>query len=310
MASTELKVENWYDHPEWFEVGFQDETLKEADFFEQAFAKYCPFKVKKVFEPACGGGRLVVEMAARGYKVTGFDLSAAMLDYTREQLRKRKLKATLFQGDMTKFTLPTLHDAAFCTFNSIRHLTTEAAARSQLQCVANSLRKGGLYFLGLHLAPPDIDDFCIERWFGKRDNLHVSTTLRVTESSRKKRLERLRISVLVKEFPSKAAADRSGARGKAASNGKASNGKLSAKTKASANGKAKSPSNSGKPEYIVHRLRDEFDYRLYTAAQMRSLIKSVPDLELVEVFDFNYDIDSPMELNDEMVDTLLVLRKK
>jgi SAM-dependent methyltransferase len=304
MATKEVPVDNWYDHPEWFEIGFQDETQKEADFFERAFKKYCSFPVKRVFEPACGGGRLVVEMASRGYRVTGFDLSKAMLAYTQKQLRDRKLKATLFQGDMTKFKLPLVHDAAFCTFNSFRHLTTEEAARSQIQCVANSLRSGGLYFLGMHLAPPDIADFCTERWFGKRDNIHVTTTLRVIASSRKTRLERLRISVLVKEFSSNGHAKSNG-NGKAATNGtvvrkkngKPSNGKLS-------NGKA-----AGK-DYIVHRMRDEFDYRLYTAAQIRSLIKSVPDFELVEVFDFNYEIDEPQKLNDDMVDTLFVLRKR
>ncbi len=306
MATREVQIENWYDHPEWFEIGFQDETEKEADFFEQAFKKYCPFKVKRVFEPACGGGRLVVEMASRGYQVTGFDLSKAMLDFTQQQLRARKLKAKLFQGDMTKFKLPVVHDAAFCTFNSFRHLTTEEAARSQIQCVANSLRSGGLYFLGMHLAPPDIADLCTERWFGKRDNLHVTTTLRVIASSRKTRLERLRICVHVKEFTANghsAAAKRNGSaklNGKAAakSNGKAAVNGKPARGKAASNG------------YIVHRMRDEFDYRLYMAAQIRSLFKSVPDFELVEVFDFNYDIDEPLELNDDLVDTLFVLRKR
>jgi SAM-dependent methyltransferase len=309
MASKEVQIENWYDHPEWFEIGFQDETEKEADFFEQAFKKYCPFKVKRVFEPACGGGRLVVEMASRGYRVTGFDLSKAMLDYTRQQLRDRGLKATLFQGDMTKFKLSVLHDAAFCTFNSFRHLTSEQAARSQLQCVANSLRSGGLYFLGMHLAPPDIADLCTERWFGKRDNIHVTTTLRVIASSRKTRLERLRISVLVKEFQTNGHA-----RGTPSRNGHAKlNGSTPAKTNGAAAKQTAYKSSSGKSAgngYIIHRMRDEFDYRLYTAAQIRGLIKSVRDFELVEVFDFNYDIDEPQKLNDDLVDTLFVLRKK
>jgi SAM-dependent methyltransferase len=306
MATKEVPVENWYDHPEWFEIGFQDETERECDFFEAAFKKYCPFKVKKVFEPACGGGRLIVEMASRGYSVTGFDLSKAMVEYTRKQLASRKLKGTLSQGDMTKFKLATPHDAAFCTFNSFRHLTTEEAARSQLQCVANSLRSGGIYFLGLHLAPPDIADFCTERWIGERDNIHVTTTLRVIESSRKKRLERLRISVLVKEFETNGHSKKA-----ASSNGHAkSNGKAAAKTNGAARGNKSRNGKAAGGNYIAHRLRDEFDYRLYTAAQIRSLIKSVPDLELVETFDFSYDIDEPQKLDDDLVDTLLLMRKR
>jgi hypothetical protein len=58
------------------------------------------------------------------------------------------------------------------------------------------------------------------------------------------------------------------------------------------------------------RLRDEFPLRLYTAAQLRRLLAKVPSLELAEVFDFWYEIDRPLKLDDEISDTVLVLRKK
>ena len=58
------------------------------------------------------------------------------------------------------------------------------------------------------------------------------------------------------------------------------------------------------------RLRDEFSFRLYTAAQFRRLLASVPSLELCGVYDFWYEIDNPMELNDDRTDTVFVLRKR
>lgn len=284
MKNKEVEVISWFDRPEWFEIGFQNETKKEADFFEAAFKKYCDFPVKRLLEPACGSGRIVTEMAARGYDVTGFDLSEPSLEFLRERLKKRRLKATVANADMTRFKFPGKFDSAFCTYNSFRVLTKETAAQSHLKCVADAVCSGGLYFLGMHLAPPGCEPTCIERWFGQRDNTHVTTTLRIVDYDLKARTERLRINLLVREFET---------------NGKA----------AHSNGRNGKPLLSKRPAKI-HRLRDEFDYRTYTAAQLRKLIESIGKWDIIGVFDFWYELDEPQKLDNELVDTLLVLRRR
>ncbi len=291
MSNSGVKLESWYDHPEWFEIGFQDVTQQEADFFEKAFKRWCKFPVRRLLEPACGSGRLVVEMAKRGYDVTGFDLSQPSVDYLKQELKRRKLKATALRADMTKFRLPKRFDSAFCTYNSFRVLTTEVAARSFLQSTANAVRPGGLFFLGLHLAPPGVEPYCVERWTGQRGQTKVTTTLRIVASDSKRRVERLRINVLVRELGQNGSSSRNG----------------------HSNGKARVSKSAQKPSKAapsVQRLRDEFDYRLYTAAQIRQLFKSVPQWELVEVFDFWYKIDEPQKLDNDLVDALFVLRRK
>ncbi len=298
----ELEITSWYNHPEWFEIGFDKDTKRECDFFEAAHKKYCNFPLRRVFEPACGSGRLVTEMAARGYDVTGFDLSEPSLDYLRRRLKQHKLKGHIFRGDMSDFRLRGKFDAGFCTFNSFRHLNTERESRSHLQCAAKALRTGGLYFLGMHLAPLDSEPLCIERWYGERGRIKVTTTLRVTQSSRKTRLERLRINVLVREFETEPSSN-----GHAGPSG---NGRALSNGQAGRNGKAASHGLKLKgPSRIVGRMQDEFDYRLYTAAQIKKLIAIVP-LEIVETYDFWYDLDDPQKLDNDAVDTLFVLRKR
>jgi hypothetical protein len=49
---------------------------------------------------------------------------------------------------------------------------------------------------------------------------------------------------------------------------------------------------------------------MYTAAQFRRLLTAVPQLELCDVYDFWFDIDQPLELNDEITDTVFVLRRR
>lgn len=254
-------MDDWYDYPQYYDLAFSDETLAEVDFIEAACKKYSPRPVKTLLEPGCGSGRLVVELARRGYKMVAFDNSAKSLEYLRKKLARKGLNAHVFAGDMTNFTLPRPVDAAFNTFNTFRHLTTETTALSHLKCMAQALKPGGLFILGLHLLPLDASLECLERWSATRGTTKVNCTLRVTDSSRRTRLEHLNVLMRVR-----------------------------------------TPTRDFK-------VRTEFPLRLYTADQLKSLLAKVPEFELCDVFDFCYDIDEPLQLDEHISDTVLILRK-
>ncbi len=253
---------NWYDYPQYYDLAFRSETRPEADFLEAACRKYCPFQAERLLEPACGTGRLVAELAARSYRMTGFDLSRPSLGYLRRRLARRGLEARVFEADMADFRLPRPVDAAYSTFDGFRHLLDERSARRHLECVADCLTPGGIYVLGFHLLPPDAPEDCIERWTERHAGTQVTVTLRVLATDRRRRVERLRVSLLVRT------------RGKQL------------------------------------RLRHDFPFRMYTAGQFRRLLAKVPALELCDVYDFWYEIDHPLVLDDEISDTVFILRKR
>ncbi len=58
------------------------------------------------------------------------------------------------------------------------------------------------------------------------------------------------------------------------------------------------------------RCKAEYPMRLYTAKQWQKLYESVPNLELIEIFDFDYDIEVTRELDNELADAVFVFRKK
>jgi SAM-dependent methyltransferase len=263
LEAESSKKKSWYDYPHYYDLGFREDTPREATFFEQAFVKYVPGKVKRVFEPGCGSGRLVVEMAKRGYQVTGLDLNKSALDYCKAQLKDAGLKATLVQGDMTDFTLKRPADAAFNTINTFRHLLTEEDAVKHLKCVASNLRDDGIYILGLHLLPKGGEYYGSEKWKAKEGKTDISYSLTVMDSLPRARLEKLRITMTIRE--------------------------------------------EGKKAY---RVSDEFTLRLYNSKNMKALLKQVPEFELLEVFDFWYEIDEPLKLDEEIADTVLILKKK
>lgn len=189
---------SWYDYPQFYDIAFRGETRLEADFLEAACCKYCPFPARRLLEPACGSGRLVAELAARGYRVAGFDLSRPSLDYLRRRLKRRGLRAEAFEADMADFRLPRPVDAAYSTFDGFRHLLTETSAQGHLECVARSLRPGGIYILGFHLLPPDASEECTERWTERHGGTQVTVTLRVVATDRRRRVETLRVCLLAR----------------------------------------------------------------------------------------------------------------
>ena len=73
---------------------------------------------------------------------------------------------------------------------------TEQAARSHLECIAGSLRPGGIYVLGLHLLPLDADQEDIQRWTQWRRKTKVTVTLRVLATDLRRRIEELEVRML------------------------------------------------------------------------------------------------------------------
>lgn len=191
-------VGDWYDYPQYYDLAFAEDTKIEADFFEAAAKKFAVGPIRRVLEPGCGGGRLVLEMASRGYRALGFDDNRRSIDYLAKKIARRKVSAEARLGDMTDFRLPKPVDLAFNTFNTFRHLTTETAAVRHLQCMARAVRPGGLFILGFHLLPTDASEECIERWQARRGKTRVSFTLRVLDCDRRAGLEWLRVSMLVR----------------------------------------------------------------------------------------------------------------
>ncbi|TWT74929.1 class I SAM-dependent methyltransferase [Allorhodopirellula solitaria] len=186
---------SWYDHPQYFDMVFRDETADEVEFFQQIFDRYLSRPAKRLYEPGCGSGRLVAAMAAKGFHLTAVDNNPAMLAYLRRRLSRRSLDAELILGDMTTHVCRPLVDAAFCTFNTFRHLVDAESAQRHLRSVAKSLRRGGIYILGFHCIPLDADPDCTERWKASHAGTQVSVTLRVIDFQRRRRLETLRVSI-------------------------------------------------------------------------------------------------------------------
>ena len=167
---------DWYDTPLYYDIIFDAETPHDGTFLEAAYETYSIGKgSKRLLEPACGSGRLVSEMAWRGWKISGFDLSQPMLDHATERLEQQGQKAKLWQDRMESFgqVKPGSFDLAHCLVSTFKYLLTETHAAAHLRLVAETLRPGGIYVLGIHLTDYSRNICEHERWVQERDGVHV-----------------------------------------------------------------------------------------------------------------------------------------
>lgn len=180
---------NLYDFPRYYDLVFGSDWKAEFDFLAACFPKHATGVVRRVFEPACGTGRLMYRLAKAGFEVSGLDLNPKAVAYCNERLKRHGFAETAFVADMTDFQLNRKADVAFNMINSFRHLQTAKGAKAHLQCVADCLRKGGLYVLGLHLTPTGCSPSEEESWSAARGNLCVNTRLWTTARDLKERQE-------------------------------------------------------------------------------------------------------------------------
>jgi SAM-dependent methyltransferase len=182
---------NIYDYPKYYDVLFGADWKAEYDFLLACFDKHARRKVRRLFEPACGTGRLLVKFARAGYEVSGIDLNPGAVRYCNERLARHGFLPTAAVGNMAAFRLARKVDAAFNTINSFRHLQTEAEAEAHLQCVAAALARGGIYVLGLHLTPSGRPQCDREAWSARRGHLAVNSRMWTIAIDRRRRKERV-----------------------------------------------------------------------------------------------------------------------
>lgn len=200
---TEFEALDWYDAPRYYDIIFDVDTVKEADFLEAAFAKHAQVESARtglrVLEPACGSGRLVAEFARRGNSVSGFDASAPMLEFARTRLAQQGLGAELFEARMESFGVRKSFDLAHCLVSTFKYVDSEEHAREHLRCIARALRPGGIYALGFHLSVYEYEGFDRERWVAERDGTHVVCNIQGWPADAKTRTERVRSRMAVQE---------------------------------------------------------------------------------------------------------------
>jgi len=84
---------------------------REVDFIEESLQ---PAPESEILDIGSGDGRHAIELAARGYRVTGFDRSLSLLVRAADAAQARDIKVNFVQSDFRELSYDEAFDAAYC----------------------------------------------------------------------------------------------------------------------------------------------------------------------------------------------------
>ena len=147
--------------------------------------------IKTALEPACGTGRYLAGLLRRSWTVSGYDISADMLAFTRKRLAGWGKRVKLARGEMTAYRPTRRFGLIFNVLSTFRHLISEREALAHLRLMARSLEPGGIFVLGLDLSIYGQDEPDEEVWEcrqGGRKAKHIVMSIPAEPATRRERI--------------------------------------------------------------------------------------------------------------------------
>jgi SAM-dependent methyltransferase len=127
----------------------------ECDLIESMFRRHGDGRVHRVLDLGCGTGNHALQLAGRGYAVTGVDLSADMLQVARE---KTNGTAAFLRGDVRDVDAGGPFDAALLMFAVLGYQRKNADVAATFANVRRHLRPGGVLVFDAWYGPGVLAD--------------------------------------------------------------------------------------------------------------------------------------------------------
>ena len=157
----------WWEHffeGDWVHIHANFWTEEQSAAQADTIERYLELEPgSTVLDVPCGEGRIARQLAARGYRVTGIDQSASLLDLARRTATAAGLDISWEERDMRDLPWSAVFDATVCWWGSFGYLD-EAGDAAFLEAVARVLRPGGRLILETHTVETILPVFQARGW--------------------------------------------------------------------------------------------------------------------------------------------------
>lgn len=160
----------------WWETYFEAEAWQrvqmgvDAEFDEPTQAEQVVSALglepgSRILDVPCGTGRIAIELAGRGHRVTGVDLTPTFVEAARARAADRGLDLDLRVGDMRSLDLEEgAYDASMCFWGSFGYFDAEGD-EAFVRGVARALKPGGRFLIDTPSAETVFPAFRERNWW-------------------------------------------------------------------------------------------------------------------------------------------------
>lgn len=117
---------------------------KWADYIESIFEKYGA-DVKSIYDLACGTGNITAALAARGYDMTGIDISEDMLSVASS----KNCGAIFACQNIADLQVPRKADAATCMIDGVNYIISPKSLYSAFCRIREAVNDGGVFIFDI-----------------------------------------------------------------------------------------------------------------------------------------------------------------
>ena len=166
---------DWFNSPYYHQLYFNRDDREAAAFIDKLINYLKPACGSTMLDVACGKGRHSIQLANKGFDVTGIDLSD---DSINEALQSQTDTLHFYRHDMRLPFWINYFDYAFNFFTSFGYFKTRREHDNAIRTIAQAIKKDGFFvmdFLNVHYAEDhlihqsekEIDgiNFIITKWF-------------------------------------------------------------------------------------------------------------------------------------------------
>jgi SAM-dependent methyltransferase len=150
--SEQAWYKEWFNSPYYHKLYFERDEQEAKIFIAKLIDRLRPLPDSLMLDIACGRGRHSRMLAAKGFSVTGIDISTASITYAK-QFENDKLE--FYQHDMRLPFRINYFDYAFNFFTSFGYFSTRREHDDAIRTIAASLKQQGIFvidYLNTHYA--------------------------------------------------------------------------------------------------------------------------------------------------------------
>ena len=180
---------DWFNSPYYHQLYSNRDEQEAAAFIDLLITHLQPSAGVAMLDVACGKGRHSIQLAGKGFDVTGIDLSEESIE---EALQSECDSLHFYRHDMRLPFRINYYDYAFNFFTSFGYFKTKREHDNAIRTIAQSIKHQGFFimdYLNVHFAEGQIEPsaskeidgiiFNITKWF---DDSHFYKKIEVKDT--------------------------------------------------------------------------------------------------------------------------------